>query len=571
MKTSKLVISFAAMIAASSAFFGCSNEEDSLFHYDGSINFSSNVLNSRAIGQDIQSAQIASGVTVGIFATTDEAGTTPLENGTNASFIADGNGGLTAATSIYWPASGSVYFNAYAPLQEDWLLNDANTFTVKADQSSDANYIASDLLYAVPATNPVDKRETVVLPFTHKLSKINISVTSSVAEIDLKGATVSLLNILPSISFTPQGGVIGAASGSATSIKAATFSSDATSFDCSAVVVPQTFTAGSQFIQIITASNRTFYCTLSSAMTFESGRAYGYKLKISESGVEITKSSTLANWDKGADDVNLDLEEEVTYGVGDFLLADGSFAKAKELTDATKATALGVIFSTEVSTEDAEAGYKGYVLSFEKKTGLKWSTITTLVDDLATPLSVDAAISALNGLSETVYYQSITEEYPLFSDFSTDLPTDLDSSKFSGWFVPSIGQWIQILNNLGNAEIKLGAYTKGRLQVFPNATDDEIATFNTNNPTSSAFIANKLVGASEIVASINSYATYINKTIENIVYTSSTQANASNMWVIGLSGLSNNAFANVTNSWEISNQAGKSNATRNILPVIAYK
>lgn len=292
------------------------------------INLVSSVGQStRSANVSLQKVQIASGVEVGVFAKTT---TGYITGGDNAKVTADGNGNFTG-TTLYFPTDGAaVSVNAYAPYNAAFAGKDgeAVSFSVQADQSSDNGYLKSDLLCGAPTgTNSFTKdNPTVALNFDHKLSKLTVKFTlADDTDIDLKGAAINIVNTLPTTTLKVSDGTLGTASGTATSIKAVTFASDATEFQASAVLVPQTVAAGS-FVQVVLA-DKMLDAKLNSAATFQSGKSYTYNVNISGSGAEtkaeIVLSSTVTDWVEDATELTGDVTEgelpEVTYSPTSFV------------------------------------------------------------------------------------------------------------------------------------------------------------------------------------------------------------------------------------------------------------
>lgn len=276
------------------------------------INLFSYMAATRTANVSLQKTQIASGVEVGVFAKT---GDTYITNGNNNKVTADGNGNFTG-TQLFFPSDGSaVSVFAYAPYSSTFDGKDveAVSFSVAQDQSTDAGYLKSDLLQAVPTgTNSFTKdTPNVPLNFGHKLSKLTVKFTLGETDVNLNGATINILNTLPTTSLKVSDGTLGAASGSATTIKAVTFASDATTFLSSAVIVPQTVSAG-EFIQVV-LSDKVLNAKLNNEVTFLSGKAYTYNVNISGGGAEakaeIELSSTVTDWDYVADELTGDVTE----------------------------------------------------------------------------------------------------------------------------------------------------------------------------------------------------------------------------------------------------------------------
>lgn len=327
-------LSFLSLGLAFLTLASCSQDdaEQQSMNQPTPITFVSSVAQTRSANTSLQKVQIANGVEVGVFA---KSGSAYITNGDNAKLTADGNGSFTG-TQLYFPTDGSaVSVSAYAPYSTAFSGKDgeAVTFSVAADQSSDAGYLKSDLLCGAPTgTNSFTKdNPTVALNFAHKLSKLTIKFTlGDNTDVDLKGAVVNIANTLPTTSLKVSDGTVGAATGSATTIKAVTFASDATTFLASAVIVPQTVSAGS-FIQVMLA-DKMLDAKLNNAATFVSGKAYTYNVNISGSGAEtkaeIVLGSTVTDWVDDETELTGDVIEgelpEVTYSPTSFSTPGGN-------------------------------------------------------------------------------------------------------------------------------------------------------------------------------------------------------------------------------------------------------
>ena len=297
------------------AMTSCSSDvEEQQAYQPTPITLISSVDQTRTANVNLQKTQIASGVETGVFVRTSSG---YISGGDNAKMTADGNGTFTGSV-LHFPSDGSaVSVYAYAPYSTAFASKDteAVTFSVAADQSTDAGYLKSDLLCGAPTgTNSfTENQPTVPLNFVHKLSKLTVKFrTSAETDVDLNGATINIVNTLPTTTLKVADGTVGQASGSATSIKAVTFGSDATAFTASAVVVPQTVSAGS-FVQVLLTNGKMLDAKLNSAATFASGKAYTYAVNISgqgaEASAEIALSSTVTDWDSNTSELTGDVEE----------------------------------------------------------------------------------------------------------------------------------------------------------------------------------------------------------------------------------------------------------------------
>lgn len=311
-------LSYLSLALVALTVIGCSSD-DSLEQTDNSqrkpLSFVSYVVNSRRAASNLQQTQLAEGVKVGVFVKNTNGF---ISGGNNAQLTANGAGAFTGAP-IYLPEDGSaVSVAAYAPYNSkfnDMADVDAD-FSVAANQSATAGYLASDLLYGIPAgTNSFDEKNTVVaLNFTHMLSKLTVKFkTSANTDVDLKGSTINIVNTLPSTTLKVADGTIGAAKGTATNIKAAAFAADATEFVASAIIVPQTVAPGS-FIQVVLTNGKMLNAKLNAAATFASGKSYTYSVNISGQGetveAAIELGSTVADWVEDATVLTGDVTEE---------------------------------------------------------------------------------------------------------------------------------------------------------------------------------------------------------------------------------------------------------------------
>lgn len=450
---------------------------------------------------DLQESQIASGVKVGVFvATSGTDGLTTIDNGNNNSLTADGSGGLTASSTMKWTAD-QLYFYAYAPYSSENAdkISKSISFAVNTDQSSDDNYKASDLLYGVPSSNPFNKSTDgkVTLAFTHKLSKVIITLKDNASgDKKLSAPTVSLMDVVTSGTMTVAGGVF-TADKSTSNVTLGRFTSDATSYVAAGVIAPQTVKGGAAFIKV-EDNGKTYTCSLSADKAFAEGYVYKYNVTFDGSALAITTDSSLSQWNDG-DSTDVSPVETKSYGVGDFVLADGSLCAKTDVASASQSV-VGVIFSTTVSDKDKAAGYNAYILSTKsvsKKSALGDGGSLGFGDDYTAPTKWTGFAADLDGLTRTTYIQGLTDyttKCPIY-DFSGESLPSMDTSKFSIWFLPSVGQMVQILNNLGEAKIPTTDDSHNSYCVLPGLTSDTTISSNYMNyaysttPTASDLIA----------------------------------------------------------------------------------
>ena len=324
------------MAVAAMTLAACNNEETDT--WAGEIRLSSGLevqQVTRSIATNLQGNQIASDVHVGFFINENVvSGSTATTTYTqNLDYTASGSGGFNG-TAVYYPQSGNgVNIYAYAPWKTGLTLDGNYAFSIKADQSKDADYLASDLLWGQPMkegtnpgeyviANPVARtKDAVPVSFKHLLSKIQVELkpdaTSGLKADDFKGAKLEILSVKPEVSLTLANGTITSASGTATNVLAATYTTTGTpsALTAAAIVVPQTFSKGAKFMQVTLATGGKLFYTLPNGtgdtdLTLESGKIYKYEITVKLTGLTVTSSiedwATIGSGDPVAGDAVMD-------------------------------------------------------------------------------------------------------------------------------------------------------------------------------------------------------------------------------------------------------------------------
>ena len=247
---------------------------------------------------DAQQPTRAAGTSVfGSFATTDQV-YLYITDATSSTSLKTGAVTLSSSsvsTGIYYPTNGHlVNIKGYYPSS---VTNTSTSFSVQSDQSSEANYKSSDLMYA-HKENCARQSGAHALTFNHTLSKIIVQVQSD-GTITTEKAVVTLKNVKRSA--TLSAGVFSAVSGSTSTVTMGTTSSNlsTTAQSLSAIIVPQTIAASTQLIEVkLNTSNATYtYAIPSGGKTFAGGNAYTYTLTLGLQGVSVTTS--ISSWTNG--------------------------------------------------------------------------------------------------------------------------------------------------------------------------------------------------------------------------------------------------------------------------------
>ena len=134
--------------------------------------------------------------------------------------------------------------------------------------------------------------------------------------------------------------------------------------------------------------------------------------------------------------------------IGDYYYSDGSFSTHL---DQLK-TCVGIVFSLETTAEEKKHGWThGQIVALEDAGGerCQWgprgSLLTTHVDEWR-----DVRKDKDGYLYSNSIYASKYEAFAAARKYSALLP----SGKTSGWYLPSVGQWVEIIEKLGQVLIK---------------------------------------------------------------------------------------------------------------------
>lgn len=301
----------------------------------------------------LQATQIASGEKVYVWVDDRKSDGSALNtNGENYvqnwELTADGSGNLSGDAKYYPPTGGhiDVYCihgnfsgDTYTSRTTYPATSTAWTHTVQADQSTDANYAVSDLLYG-SLQNCKRQSAAHQVTFKHKLSKIEVllkeDASATVPNSKLKDATVYVQNTKNTATFTftakagafttaanadgyqdaynSYGGTV-AATGDAAEItmkKTSETVSDNNSalkpLFAEAIIVPQEVAASTKLLRIRLADGGDLFATLADATTFLPGKKYTYTVTVGLT--EIKLSSTVSDWSKVEGNISATMDNE---------------------------------------------------------------------------------------------------------------------------------------------------------------------------------------------------------------------------------------------------------------------
>ena len=450
--------------------------------------------------------------------------------------------GLTGSTQ-YYPADGTsitmnaVHGNFAETLTEGTTAISSLTHSVLADQNAEKGYEKSDLLFG-SVTGSKASTTAPNIAFAHKLSKIevNLSAGYGYVDTDLSDAQVHLNNVKPSVTINAADGTIGAASGTAITIK--TRKTGAGTFE--AVIPPQTFDNPDALIAVTTTKdNLTLTSTVpNDVATYASDTRYVYN-------VAVHDYSYLPD-----------------PKIGDYFYADGTWSTTY---DNTHGDVVGLVFSTTTSAIDRAAGFThGYVIALndcgnsgefqwrnsKTATGISNSSdidghgnsFTAVIHGTVFSTVLAAVKADLDGrtrcylVSQLSGYSSTT--FPAFAAAYAYTPVpSKDIIYNSGWYLPSIGQQYAILNNFCNLPPNTSGSWPGTSETWRGSPCYDF--YYAGKASATRIAINKYFEKrlkTDVEATGNTAVAYtamlVNST--NKTYWSSTEATAEDSWEINL-------------------------------------
>ena len=181
----------------------------------------------------------------------------------------------SSTTNPTKPFNRKLTYYAYAPFNSSFLDKGSYAFTVKTDQSSLDNYIASDLLWA--KVSGVGSASTGI-PFRHLYSivHINLSFEDGIDPNDYTGGVVSFMGIKPTATVNLEDGTLSEASGVENPIKAFKIVKDGDTYTLKGSVVfpPQTVYENEEILRIEWPGNVSMSFLMKNDRVYESGKYY---------------------------------------------------------------------------------------------------------------------------------------------------------------------------------------------------------------------------------------------------------------------------------------------------------
>jgi formylglycine-generating enzyme required for sulfatase activity len=201
----------------------------------------------------------------------------------NYAYTSGTNGVLTPPSlPPFYPLDNTnVDIVAYSPYDA------GNTFTVRADQTSNDAYLASDLVFA-SKSNQEKSSTAVPLQFEHKMAKVVVNVTAGSASGVSEIRSVTLQNVKRQVTFNEINGTVSnAVTSGATTVAVA--KDGTTTSVIGAVIIPAQTIEG-QLLTVVTDIGTATYTV--DSKEFNAGKVYMLTIQVGRTAIDATTEIT---------------------------------------------------------------------------------------------------------------------------------------------------------------------------------------------------------------------------------------------------------------------------------------
>lgn len=397
----------------------------------------------------------------------------------NKTYVMDASGNASpkdADNAFYWKNTDEARVSAWTP--------DIESETDISDQSG--GYAAFDVLYA-SAIGRYD--QAINLRFIHRMAKIEVILKAGegITEEELEGATVTIFGDPLTHS---TAGLVAPGDQSDGEIKPYY---DAATKKYEALVPPQDMT-GKPLIRISIGSNDFTYTPETEAagkFGFFGGKRYAYTITVKANGIDV-QSVTSGTWVANGEEnvTSKRVKQRFTADelkIGDYFYSDGTWSDGglrKIYADGSMhidyykpvplrgKTVVGIVFQTDKSRigkkEKEKLGGEnkahGLVMAVKNANAAEkviWSNESRNLDFLNDCVSKSNNYSDISGYGNCESIRSLEgnfDKYPALQavdGYNTTCPVPTTTT---GWYLPSSGQWWDILQNLGGCPALADGY-----------------------------------------------------------------------------------------------------------------
>lgn len=456
---------FVTMLAVSAMLAACSNDEDG--RKDGTpvaASFTASINPHTKAYDDTWEVDDKIGVTA-------YEQSSLVEDYQNIQCSFNGQGGTHVdwlpQEPYFYKGTEDVMFKAYYPHASSVSSSKIPVDASRQGQSGEQKKI--DFLFAEGTGNRLSPE--VELQFQHKMTKLVFNITRELEDENEDFTKMSALldGIKLKGSFDISTGLVTASDDDPLQLLL-THTGNGITRKVTLIVVPQSQPVATL---AITVGKDVYKADIPFTGDLLEGKSYTYNITVKNATLVIDDSE-IRNWELGngeGEDVGAIISTPDGAKVGDYFYADGTWSSILN----SEKKCIGIVFSTTPCQEDRDRGWRnGYVMALKDVEGnFSWTSnfsgySNKHVEGLTSISNFRTAYSHLNGLDETDIVKglsgnSFSEDFPAFyqaQNYGQDTEYAAPS-KTSGWYLPSIGQWCAILENLGGADLAGRLDTEG--------------------------------------------------------------------------------------------------------------
>lgn len=451
---------FFTIILAVTLLTACSSDETGMLDGARQATFSARIGNgaSRASG-----TEWTAGDAIGI---SGVSGSKTYSNVEYSTGVADGNF-APVGDAIYYKDSEPVTFTAYYPYTADSGVISAST----ADQSQKSSF---DFLWAQALGS--NATPDVHFTFTHRMARLNIAFING-NDVDLSDLTFSIDGLVLDGTFdTATGDAKAAENGTAASLTAAVSSESKATL----IVFPQT---ADNLTVTANADGQSYVCDLSLG-TLTSGGSYNVNITVSKTEMTVT-GCTITSWGDGAN-INAEVNPKIAK-IGDYYYSDGTCSTNY---DASK-NVIGIVFYVGHHPKDGsdysnsgigEKECHGYVMALSAAN--RWSVAWYDFNDSPVEISgISTDTGDWNGYANQKAIERFVSQYQsaislsnfpaaykcsIYGTDKSDLYSQFQAPEnSSGWFLPSVGQFL----GFHAANCENGNLLNNKIEAVESASD----------------------------------------------------------------------------------------------------
>lgn len=156
-----------------------------------------------------------------------------------------------------------------------------------------------------------------------------------------------------------------------------------------------------------------------------------------------------------------------TIHIGDYYYSDGTVSSTR----LNNKYCVGIVFSLQTSPAEKAYGWThGQLVALEdaENIGKEWGRKDHLYFPYKRILTYAECVSDRNGYLNCISDMNSGNFYDAFSTASNFYRTFLPEGKTSGWYLPSVGQWIDIVKNIGKVEVDSNGYFVDKVKAQGN-------------------------------------------------------------------------------------------------------